>query len=121
MKTVYNKNGKAFQIAQDVDAKVAIDSGHYFPYPPGTSIPIADKEKVDPESMTKAQIVNLMRNEFGVSADVNKKKDLLLAQYRELKERGVKKEEPEKDESEIDEPEDIEDVKPSGRKKLGDK
>lgn len=84
MKTVYNKVGKPFVLAQDIDALKAVQSGHYFAVPPGKKLPPKREEAVGKEAMTAQQLVDYAKEKFGADLDPLIRKDMLVKMVEEL-------------------------------------
>ena len=84
MKTIYDKSGKPYNIAQDLDAHVAVQTGRYFVAPPGKKVPIPKKEQVSRGAMTPQQLVDYAKEKFEADLDPLIKKDVLLKMVEDL-------------------------------------
>lgn len=115
MKTIYDKSGKPYNISQDIDAHIAVQTGHYFVAPPGKKLPIPAEQKVSKGVMTSQQLVDFAKEKYGAELDPLVKKETLVKMVDDLE----KHHEDEFEDADPDEEEKKE--KPKPRKRLDSK
>lgn len=84
MKTIYDKSGKPYTIAQDLDAHIAIQTGKYFVVPPGKKAPLPKEQQVSRGAMNSQQLVDYAKEKFGAELDPLVKKNALLKMVEDL-------------------------------------